>query len=206
MARLGVGLLTLIFSGIRASSISAKNILMRFLVWFFLCLVRRCLRSTFPAANRPKQSPLTGDDPRSTRMVLDSNDRHAHEQALYDHKISRQGRFGGNNGNLVSQLPQSKRMRSKNYTTCWQPADLISVSLDTDLHEDLSLLLAKHVSSRNFDWYFAVTPLEVDHDMGNLTALNTDPPLTPMLMIDRQGHVFGLPYGLKSAEDAVQDR
>lgn len=80
------------------------------------------------------------------------------------------------------------------------PPDLVSVSLDVDLHEDQAIL-ARHVAEGGFDWRFAVAPLAVDHALGNLyNAEYLNPPLTPMLLIDRQGKVIGLPYGYKSAE------
>ena len=37
--------------------------------------------------------------------------------------------------------------------------------------------------------------------LGNLySAEYLNPPISPMLLIDRQGKVYGLPYGMKSAE------
>lgn len=80
------------------------------------------------------------------------------------------------------------------------PPDFVSVSLDVDLNEDASSL-KKYASVFGYDWRYAVAPLEVQHDLGNLySAEYLNPPLAPMLLIDRKGNVFGLPYGLKSAE------
>ncbi len=79
-------------------------------------------------------------------------------------------------------------------------ADLISVSLDTDLHEDAASLKA-YAKERGYDWRFAIAPLELDRALGNLySAEYMNPPLAPMLFIDRQGIVYGLPFGAKSAE------
>jgi thiol-disulfide isomerase/thioredoxin len=79
-------------------------------------------------------------------------------------------------------------------------ADLISVSLDTDLHEDAASLKA-YAKERGYTWYFAIAPLELDRALGNLySAEYMNPPLAPMLFIDRQGIVYGLPFGAKSAE------
>jgi thiol-disulfide isomerase/thioredoxin len=81
------------------------------------------------------------------------------------------------------------------------PEDFVSVSLDTDLNED-ETLLGKYLHQWQFPWYFAIAPLPVDHDLGNLyNAEYLNPPLAPMLLIDRRGIVFGLPYGIKTAED-----
>ncbi len=45
-----------------------------------------------------------------------------------------------------------------------------------------------------------MAPLEVTQALGNLySAEYLNPPLEPMLIIDRQGNVYGLPYGFKSA-------
>lgn len=78
--------------------------------------------------------------------------------------------------------------------------DLVSISLDVDLHEDAALL-KKYAQSFGYDWHFAVAPLEVQRALGNLyNAEYLNPPLAPMLLIDRAGKVYGLPYGLKSAQ------
>ncbi len=80
------------------------------------------------------------------------------------------------------------------------PDDLISVSLDVDLHED-EASLKEYATARGYDWYFAVAPLEVARALGNLySAQYLNPPVAPMLLIDRNGGVYGLPYGFKSAE------
>jgi hypothetical protein len=80
------------------------------------------------------------------------------------------------------------------------PEGLVSISLDEDLNEDIPSL-KKYADEFGFDWRFAVAPLEVDRALGNLySAEYLNPPLDPMLLIDRNGHVVGLPYGFKSAE------
>ena len=77
--------------------------------------------------------------------------------------------------------------------------DLVLVSLDVDPNEDATIL-KKYAASNKFDWYIAVAPIEV----GRFLEMNYDqnylnPPLQPMLFIDRQGGVYGLPTGAKSA-------
>lgn len=80
------------------------------------------------------------------------------------------------------------------------PDDLVSVSLDVDLNEDADVL-KEYIAQYGFDWRFAVSPLEVDRALGNLySAQYMNPPLAPMLIIDRQGNVHTLPYGLKDTE------
>jgi cytochrome oxidase Cu insertion factor (SCO1/SenC/PrrC family) len=80
------------------------------------------------------------------------------------------------------------------------PDDLVSVSLDVDLNEDTATL-KEFVESYGFEWYFAVAPLEVARALGNLySAQYLNPPLSPMLIIDREGRVHNLEYGIKEAE------
>jgi cytochrome oxidase Cu insertion factor (SCO1/SenC/PrrC family) len=80
------------------------------------------------------------------------------------------------------------------------PEDLISVSLDVDINEDAKSL-GEYASGYGFDWHFAVAPLLVARALGNLyTAQYLNPPLNPMLIIDRDGNVHHLEYGIKDAE------
>jgi cytochrome oxidase Cu insertion factor (SCO1/SenC/PrrC family) len=80
------------------------------------------------------------------------------------------------------------------------PDDLISVSLDVDINED-SASLKEYAYGFGFDWHFATAPLEVARALGNLyTAQYLNPPLSPMMIIDRDGNVHHLEYGTKDAE------
>lgn len=78
--------------------------------------------------------------------------------------------------------------------------DLISVSLDVDVNED-EASLKEYASSYRLDWHFAVAPLAVARALGNLySAEYLNPPLSPMLIIDRNGAVHQVEYGIKDAE------
>lgn len=80
------------------------------------------------------------------------------------------------------------------------PEDLISISLDVDVNEDEASLKAYAVEY-GLDWHIAVAPLLVARALGNLyTAQYLNPPLAPMLIIDREGNVHHLEYGIKDAE------
>ncbi len=80
------------------------------------------------------------------------------------------------------------------------PDDLISVSLDVDSNED-EAALKEYTQEFGFDWRFVIAPLEIQRDLGNLyTAQYLNPPLSPMMIIDRDGNVHHLEYGLKEAE------
>jgi cytochrome oxidase Cu insertion factor (SCO1/SenC/PrrC family) len=84
------------------------------------------------------------------------------------------------------------------------PEDLILVTMDVDSNED-EASLKKYADDFKFSWRFVVGPLEVQRALGNLySAEYLNPPLDPMLLIDRQGNAHQLPYGLKKA-DELQD-
>jgi peroxiredoxin len=84
------------------------------------------------------------------------------------------------------------------------PADLISVSLDVDVNEDAASL-KEYAEEYGFEWRFAIAPLEVARALGNLyTAQYLNPPLSPMLIIDREGQVHHLEYGQKPAEKLLE--
>jgi hypothetical protein len=85
------------------------------------------------------------------------------------------------------------------------PDDLVSVSLDVDMGED-DALLKDYAQKLGYDWRLAVAPLLVARALGNLySAQYLNPPLSPMLIIDREGNVLGLPFGsVKSAESLKQ--
>ncbi len=80
------------------------------------------------------------------------------------------------------------------------PGDVISVSLDVDVNED-GASLKDYSEEYGFDWHFAVAPKELARALGNLySAEYLNPPLSPMLIIDRNGDVHHLEYGKKTAE------
>jgi hypothetical protein len=78
-------------------------------------------------------------------------------------------------------------------------SDLIYVSLDVDINED-AVSLKAYVAKLGYDWYIAVAPRDVARTLSTLYGAEyLNPPLAPMLIIDRQQSVYGLPYGLKAA-------
>lgn len=95
--------------------------------------------------------------------------------------------------NCIVQATQINKL----HETLGNPNDLILVSLDVDIHEDAAEL-KEYASSYRFDWSFAIAPLEVARALGNLyNAEYLNPPLAPMLLIDRDGNVHQLKYGIK---------
>lgn len=98
--------------------------------------------------------------------------------------------------NCVVQAHEVRKL----HTALGDPEDLISVSLDVDINEDAESL-KEYAGGYGFEWHFAVAPLEVARALGNLyTAQYLNPPLSPMLIIDRQGNVHHLEYGHKDVE------
>jgi len=80
------------------------------------------------------------------------------------------------------------------------PKDLISISLDVDI-DDEDEALKEYADSYGFDWQWAVSSLDVAHELGNLyTPEYFNSPLSPMLIIDRHGNVHHLEYGVKDME------
>ncbi|HEX7496536.1 MAG TPA: TlpA family protein disulfide reductase [Candidatus Limnocylindrales bacterium] len=79
-------------------------------------------------------------------------------------------------------------------------SDLVTISLDVDPNEDATIL-KKYAAANGFTWRIAVAPIEVGRFLEtNYDQQYLNPPLQPMLFIDRTGGVYGLPFGIKSAE------
>lgn len=83
--------------------------------------------------------------------------------------------------------------------------DFVSVGLDIDPNENLDDL-SGYVLNNGFDWLYAVAPVEVAREIGQLYGSQfLNPPSTPMFIIDRNGEVYPLPFGIKSADQLYQD-
>jgi len=101
--------------------------------------------------------------------------------------------------NCIFQQAETRKM----FQQLGNPEDLILISLDVDSHED-EASLKQYAEDFDFEWRFAVAPLLVQRAMGNLyNAEYLNPPLNPMLLIDRQGIAHQLPYKEKKV-DALQ--
>jgi thiol-disulfide isomerase/thioredoxin len=82
--------------------------------------------------------------------------------------------------------------------------DLISIGLDIDPNEDADML-KQYTESKGFDWTYAVAPVDMSREIGQLYGAQfLNPPSAPMLIIDRKGNVHPLPFGVKNAEDLSQ--
>lgn len=87
------------------------------------------------------------------------------------------------------------------HTLLGERDDFISLGLDIDPNEDASNL-KDYIEANGFHWTYAVAPSQVGNELANLYGSQfLSPPSTPMLIIDKQGEVHLLPFGIKSAED-----
>jgi thiol-disulfide isomerase/thioredoxin len=97
--------------------------------------------------------------------------------------------------NCLRQAQELKALRA-----IYGPEDLVVVTLDIDLNENAAML-SEYAKKYGFDWSFAVAPLALMRDVGNLYgALFMDPTLSPTLVVDRKGEVFKMGFGEKKAD------
>lgn len=79
--------------------------------------------------------------------------------------------------------------------------DFVSLALGVDLNEPYAIL-QDHAARNGFDWKYAVAPRDVAREIAGLYGDQfLNPPSTPMFIIDRQGQVHLLPFGIKSADE-----
>jgi thiol-disulfide isomerase/thioredoxin len=79
--------------------------------------------------------------------------------------------------------------------------DLVIIGLDIDPNERAADLKT-YIDNNGFSWIYAIAPIEVAREIGNLYGDQfLNPPSTPILLIDRKGQVHPLPFGIKSADD-----
>jgi thiol-disulfide isomerase/thioredoxin len=82
--------------------------------------------------------------------------------------------------------------------------DFASLGLDIDPNEDAATL-KDYIEKNGFTWRYAVAPVEVAREIGQLYGDQfLNPPSAPMFVIDRQGEVHPLPFGVKSADALFQ--
>jgi len=82
--------------------------------------------------------------------------------------------------------------------------DFVSIGLDIDPNENVAALKG-YVEDKGFDWYYAVSPVDVSREIASLYGDQfLNPPSTPILVIDRHGQAHPLPFGIKSADELMQ--
>ncbi|MGD2026401.1 MAG: TlpA disulfide reductase family protein [Anaerolineales bacterium] len=78
--------------------------------------------------------------------------------------------------------------------------DFVSVGINIDPSEDLGMV-ADYVNNNGFDWLYGVAPDEIIGDISaTLGGQFLNPPSTPIVLIDKEGNQFPLPFGIKSAD------
>ena len=79
--------------------------------------------------------------------------------------------------------------------------DFQSVGIGVDINESLATL-KDYTAKNEFDWTYTVANADVAREIGQLYGQQfLNPPSAPMFIIDRQGAVHPLPFGVKSAAD-----
>jgi hypothetical protein len=79
--------------------------------------------------------------------------------------------------------------------------DFISIGLDIDPNE-LAEDLSTYTQNNGFDWIYAVSPPKVSNEIAELYGNQfLNPPSAPMFIIDREGKVHPLRFGVKNAEE-----
>ena len=79
--------------------------------------------------------------------------------------------------------------------------DLISISIDVDLHETPEDL-AVYIADAGFAWPYTIADQDLARGIANQFGANfLNPPLAPIFVIDRHGGLHQLDYGLKSVDD-----
>lgn len=86
------------------------------------------------------------------------------------------------------------------YDNLGMSEDLVLVGLDVDPNEDAAAV-KEYTGKHGFSWYYAVAPVDVAREIGNLYGSQfLNPPSAPILLIDRDGKVVPLETGLKNVE------
>jgi thiol-disulfide isomerase/thioredoxin len=83
------------------------------------------------------------------------------------------------------------------------PGEVVTVVLDIDPQEDAGQLKA-YVEKNGFSGYYAVASSDAASQIAGLYGDQfLNPPSAPMLLVDGDGHVSPLNFGLKSVDDLL---
>lgn len=82
--------------------------------------------------------------------------------------------------------------------------EVVLISLDIDLSENEEIL-RRYVERQGFTWSFALAPAEVVQEIASRYGIQfLNPPSTPMLLIDRQGNLHPLDFGIKNVDTLMR--
>jgi hypothetical protein len=77
----------------------------------------------------------------------------------------------------------------------------VSIGLDIDVNEQAKDLKT-YTETNQFDWLYAIAPVEVARDLSTLYGAQfLNPPSTPILVIDKGGEVHLMNFGIKTADE-----
>lgn len=81
--------------------------------------------------------------------------------------------------------------------------DFVGIGIDVDLNEEIGRL-ATYTQDNNFHWYYSVANQEVLTGISEtLGGQFLNPPSTPIVIIDKDGNMHPLPFGIKSADELL---
>lgn len=81
--------------------------------------------------------------------------------------------------------------------------DFVGIGIDVDLNEEIGRL-ATYTQDNGFDWYYSVANQEVLTGISEtLGGQFLSPPSTPIVIIDKDGNMHPLPFGIKSADELL---
>ena len=83
--------------------------------------------------------------------------------------------------------------------------NFVSIGIDIDPNEDLGML-TRYVKDNGFTWLYGIAPVEVSREIANLLGDQyLNPPSTPMFIVDSEGNIHELRFGIKSADELLEE-
>jgi thiol-disulfide isomerase/thioredoxin len=99
-------------------------------------------------------------------------------------------------------LRQQKEVREL-HNLLGERDDFVGIGIDVDLNEDL-VRLADYTQNNGFDWYYSIANQDVLSGISEtLGGQFLNPPSTPIVIIDKDGNLHPLPFGIKSADSLL---
>ena len=101
--------------------------------------------------------------------------------------------------NCMSQQRQVREL----HNLLGERDDFIGIGIDVDLNEDI-VNLAGYSQKNDFHWYYSVADQDVLSGISDtLGGQFLNPPSTPIVIIDKDGNMHPLPFGIKSADELL---
>ena len=98
-----------------------------------------------------------------------------------------------------------QQRRIKEMVSKGEGEHIIHISLDTDPNEDEAAVL-EHVERNGFDWYYAVSPIELTNALISEYGLGVvNAPSVPMILVCEDGRTRYLKSGLKTSAELLSE-